>query len=338
MAGSDVCAERGCATLLPAVRFRLRYQGSDIELPASGAFVIGRSSSCSLALDDALVSRRHASIERRADGLYVEDLDSRNGVLVNGLKIEGAKRLAHRDQVTVGAHDLVLFEVDEHSTIRCEACGAVDVPVNGRCARCQTPTSFRNHQTLVGVVPAESKAVEPKAVEPKAVEAKAVEAKTAPEAKMSAEPAGAEPLADETTVVGTLLGGLAQKAIALGRFDEAERVLTRPLADLLVRAQRGERVATSALGESTSFALRLAEGTKRAAWLDWLFDVHAATGVLMSAPDIEQLHEVVRRTRYTNVAAVRRYLARLAQHGDKLSVAQRFQVQRLEALLRVVSA
>ena len=48
---------RVVATFAAVPRFRLRYQGSDLELPLTGAFVVGRSSACSLALDDGRLSR-----------------------------------------------------------------------------------------------------------------------------------------------------------------------------------------------------------------------------------------------------------------------------------------
>jgi hypothetical protein len=291
----------------PVPRFRLRYQGSDLELPPSGAFVIGRSSACSLALDDALVSRRHASIEQKGDAVFVEDLGSRNGVLVNGVKAEGQRRLVHLDRVTIGAHDIVLVEIGDENAVRCDACGALGVPVQQRCPRCGAVSSNRNHQTLVG--------------------GQNLDVNTL-----------TEQFEEEPTAVSSLLGALALKAVALGRFDEAERVLSRMFVDLLARAQRGETLSNATLAEATAFALRIADGTKKATWIDWIFEIHAAAGVLMSAPDIEKLHEVVRRTKYTNVGAVRRYLARISQKTEDLGPAQRFQLQRLEGLLRVVSA
>ncbi len=288
-------------------RYRLRYQGSDLELPATGAFVIGRSSTCNLALDDALVSRRHAQIEPRAGGVFVEDLGSRNGVLVNGARIEGARKLAHLDRVTIGAHDLVVVELADDQAVRCESCGFLGAPLHARCTRCGAPIG-RGHATLVG--------------------ATAIELNTLTQTR---------PIEEENTAVGSLLAGLAEKAMALGRFDEAERVLQRVLLDLLARAQRGESIAPGRLAEATAYALRLADGTRKASWLDWIFEVHAATGVLMSPPDIEKLHEAVRRAKYTNVGVVRRYLTKLAQRTD-MTAAQRFQQQRLEGILRVVSA
>src|SRR5262245_27924712 len=64
-----------------AMKYRLRYQQHDFEL-GDGQFVIGRGADCQLALDDGLVSRRHAMISVADEDVFVEDLDSRNGVKV----------------------------------------------------------------------------------------------------------------------------------------------------------------------------------------------------------------------------------------------------------------
>jgi len=48
-------------------------------------FVIGRSPSLAdLVIDDGAVSRRHAVIEHTADGWVITDLDSTNGIIVDG--------------------------------------------------------------------------------------------------------------------------------------------------------------------------------------------------------------------------------------------------------------
>ena len=75
------------------------------EAAASGCVaVLGRSSSCEvkLARDDQ-ISRRHAQIEGRDGALYLRDLGSTYGTLLNGVKLEGAAQLQPGDTVGLGA-------------------------------------------------------------------------------------------------------------------------------------------------------------------------------------------------------------------------------------------
>src|SRR6185437_16871485 len=95
------------ATIGSDMPFRLRYLAHDLELPI-GEFVVGRSTDCQLSLDDPLVSRRHAVLRVRRDGVSVQDLGSRNGVVVNGTKISGERELAGGDKVAIGSQEMVL--------------------------------------------------------------------------------------------------------------------------------------------------------------------------------------------------------------------------------------
>ena len=70
------------------MRYRLRYLQHDLEL-SEGEFAVGRNASCQLSLDDPLVSRRHAILQVSGSTVTIEDLQSRNGVLVNNKRIEG---------------------------------------------------------------------------------------------------------------------------------------------------------------------------------------------------------------------------------------------------------
>lgn len=88
-------------------RYRLRSADADIALEGD-RFYVGRGRDCQLVLDDPMVSRRHLVLFRDTDGVTIEDLGSRNGTLVNGVRIEGPQRLASGDRITVGAHQLTL--------------------------------------------------------------------------------------------------------------------------------------------------------------------------------------------------------------------------------------
>ncbi len=77
----------------------------------SAPLTIGRGGQNDLVLDgDDFASARHARIESRRDGVWVEDLDSTNGSYVNGERVEGARRLEPGDVLRVGETDLRLAE------------------------------------------------------------------------------------------------------------------------------------------------------------------------------------------------------------------------------------
>jgi pSer/pThr/pTyr-binding forkhead associated (FHA) protein len=63
---------------------------------------IGRGGGCGIVLDDSFVSQVHARVFRRDGEVYVEDLGSRNGTLVNGRPVGGTQRLRRGDKVQVG--------------------------------------------------------------------------------------------------------------------------------------------------------------------------------------------------------------------------------------------
>src|ERR1700716_3944594 len=90
------------------MRFRLRYLHHDLEL-TTGEFAIGRSPECQLSLDDPLVSRRHARLIVANDGVVIEDLQSRNGVTVNGHRIAARTPLSAGDKITIGSQELTLL-------------------------------------------------------------------------------------------------------------------------------------------------------------------------------------------------------------------------------------
>ena len=67
----------------------------------TGELLIGRHRSCDVALDEPSVSRRHARLVFRDGGWVLQDLESTNGTLVNGVRI-GRCALRPGDQLTLG--------------------------------------------------------------------------------------------------------------------------------------------------------------------------------------------------------------------------------------------
>lgn len=72
-------------------------------------FSIGRDTNSDVFLDDVTVSRNHAVVVRRTDGLYIDDLGSLNGSYVNRRRIESHK-LADGDELQIGKFKLTFLE------------------------------------------------------------------------------------------------------------------------------------------------------------------------------------------------------------------------------------
>lgn len=78
--------------------------GSLISL-ISATTTIGRQHDNDVVIDDASVSRRHASIIDTGSGYMVRDLVSTNGTFLNRQRIEGEKPLKHGDVIRAGGSD-----------------------------------------------------------------------------------------------------------------------------------------------------------------------------------------------------------------------------------------
>ncbi len=88
----------------------------------TGVNTLGRDARrCDVVLQHHAVSREHARIDLLADSAYVEDLDSRNGVLVNGSRllpgIAGRRRLSSQDRIEIAAFEFVYHDDASTDTV-----------------------------------------------------------------------------------------------------------------------------------------------------------------------------------------------------------------------------
>ena len=102
--------------VVPSPKARLLVLGSPALQPGTTVEVreptrLGRGGENAIRLDgDDFVSTRHALLEPRPDGLYVEDVGSTNGTFVNGARVTTARLLVVGDVVRIGQTDLRVEE------------------------------------------------------------------------------------------------------------------------------------------------------------------------------------------------------------------------------------
>jgi hypothetical protein len=285
-------------------RFRLRYMHHDLEL-AEGQFSLGRSAECQLSLDDPLVSRRHALLVVTSDTVTIEDLGSRNGVLVNGEPVRGRSELADGDRILIGSQELTLLSsVSDVDGPEDDAMG----PEHGQ-------------HTLPKIT----------AVRPAADRAP-IHGSLRPAPGENANEGPTERRADAFSV----LGGVAEKALAMGRAEDAERMLATALVDV-IEASRAGRPSPSLVEMAARFAAKLATATGKGSWADYVIELYDSQGRPCSAPVIDELYSALRKVNAIDLVRLRAYVAHLRERQASLGPAEKFLLQRIEGLERLAA-
>jgi pSer/pThr/pTyr-binding forkhead associated (FHA) protein len=146
------------------------------------------------------------------------------------------------------------------------------------------------------------------------------------------------PSEDQTHVgdVFDVLGSVAEKVLALDRGEEAERILSGLLQSILRDARDRRDVPVAISERAASYAVRIANATGRASWLDYVIELYTELRRVLPAAIVDQLYDVVRKARGLHVAGLRAYVAVLEEQQASFGPAERFVLQRIAGLERVV--
>lgn len=135
-----------------------------------------------------------------------------------------------------------------------------------------------------------------------------------------------------------LLGILADKAFALGRADEAERLLTEQLEQVLADLETGREVPGEQFERACEYAMKLASAAGSARWIEFIFRAFASVRRPCPAGIVDQLYSLVRRAERVNLGVLRTYIEVLRGNSGTFGPAERFLLSRLEGLERLVAA
>ena len=73
------------------------------------ACLLGKSPTADIVIDNPYVSRRHSQIVQTGDSFQIEDLGSKNGTFVNGVRLQrGALKLNSGDRIELARERVVL--------------------------------------------------------------------------------------------------------------------------------------------------------------------------------------------------------------------------------------
>ncbi len=90
-------------------------QGAEFGMNSDSSYVLGKDASADIVFQDLSVSHRHAKLVISDDGsATIEDLNSRNGIIINGLKMEGSCALQTGSVVSIGT--TVFLFVDKEAS------------------------------------------------------------------------------------------------------------------------------------------------------------------------------------------------------------------------------
>lgn len=87
--------------------------GQRCEIPLGQVIIVGRDPSCDLVLSDRDSSRRHARVFCDLNGAWIDDMESKNGVWLDGNRVSGRTRICHGQTFCVGETGITFFDPAE---------------------------------------------------------------------------------------------------------------------------------------------------------------------------------------------------------------------------------
>ena len=243
-------------------RYRLRFLLQEFDLPR-GATILGRSSDCHVTIEDPLVSRHHARIVLEGERAVVYDLNSRNGVKVNGAAVKDPVELKDGDRLRIGTQELVFCRVEAAPNASAKTTGFLR-----HCARCRMP------------YPQEAGSC------PSCGATEALDEET-----LSGQFGAA---AQQIWSVQLFLEVL-DRALTLERFEDVHRILRRATVQVEERIVRGDAVDAPQLSKLAVGAARASLALDDSTWAVWVAQVYRRVPLVMPEEVVAKLGELAAR-------------------------------------------
>lgn len=134
-----------------------------------------------------------------------------------------------------------------------------------------------------------------------------------------------------------VLGNVADKVLALGRGAEAERVLSGAMQALLLASRNSGVLPVEVADKAAEYAVRLLVATRKSSWGDYAFELFMNLRRPLPGPVVDELYSVRRTVSGVDLTLLRNYVALLQAMQHSFGPSERFLVQRIEGLERIVT-
>ncbi|HVU02964.1 MAG TPA: FHA domain-containing protein [Polyangiaceae bacterium] len=281
-------------------QLRLRLRDREIWL-GPGRYVIGRATGCHVVVEDGRASRRHAELVVRPGSASIRDLDSANGVYVDGVRVGGQPEpLLPGSRVVIGNE-------------------SIEIGVG------HAPSGREQADTLTG-----EETVPPRrGPDDEEITVRTLASFRPPP---SAEPASPEALTRRADAL-EMFSRLAMEAIRTGRAADAEQLLGVHLRTVLATAKAGTAPKPETLTRALDLSLALAL-TGRPVWVDYAVELLDALRVPPPSRDVmDRLERAAKLSDRIDVNAVTRWARTLRGRISTLEVQDLDLLDRIEALV-----
>jgi hypothetical protein len=277
----------------------------EINLPL-GEIIIGRGPECYLRVDEPMVSRRHARLRVTPSAVVLEDLGSRNGSRVNGINATAPVTLNSGDILGVGTQQFTLEREDDPSPHR----PTVNYTPQWNAPPVGSPVSVASNVEDTSTNPVSVAAVSTFSAAGSNMTNPGIAGSISLASVASVDASSLIP--DGPTHVShndgdssdqgqnanrgsayRLFWGLSDKVLAMGRIEEAERMMGPRLTEMRTRAEAGDTPDEPIITEALRRSLRLAAATRKDQWFAWIFDYARLCKYKLPLPLLDEIYAQV---------------------------------------------
>jgi len=130
----------------------------------------------------------------------------------------------------------------------------------------------------------------------------------------------------------SFIGNLADKALAMGRAEEAERILQRSLDQLLDQAHNNQLPTLDVVSTAAHYASKLASATGKGRWINYIFALYSRIDQIMPNTVVDEIYQAAGKVKEVDMGLLRAYTQALRARSSYFGPSGLSVLERIESL------